>query len=160
MATIEKKYLDLEGLTTYNTKVKELINDKVAKETGTEAHTLGAYKIATNKDGLVTETAALSYDDLQGKPTIGKGNLTLQLNGTDIGSFNANAEKDSKINIKFDPGDLGLTNAMVFRGVSIKDPLGADGAEIEGEEKPASVTFKAGDVILYSTKEYVYNGTS
>lgn len=159
MATVDKKYLDLEGLKTYNTKVKKLIDDKVAKETGTELHNLGAYKIATNKDGLVTETAALSYDDLQGKPTIGAGNLTLQLNGTPIGSFNANAEDNSTINIKFDPGDLGLTNAMVFRGKSIKDPLGAEGAEIEGEEKPASITFKAGDVVLYSTKEYVYNGT-
>lgn len=158
MATVDKKYLDLEGLKTYNTKVKKLIDDKVAKETGTEVHALGAYKIATNKDGLVTETAALSYNDLQDKPTIGTGNLTLQLNGKDIGSFNANAESNSTINIKFDPGDLGLTNAMVFRGKSIKDPLGAEGAEIEGEEKPASVTFKAGDVVLYSTKEYVYNG--
>ena len=159
MATVDKKYLDLEGLKTYNTKVKELIDSKVAKETGTEVHTLGAYKIATNADGLVTETAALRFDDLAEKPTIGTGNLTLQLNGKDIGSFNANAESNSTINIKFNPGDLGLTNAMVFRGVSIKDPLGAEGAEIEGEEKPASVTFKAGDVVLYSTKEYVYNGT-
>lgn len=160
MATVDKKYLDLDGLKTYNNKVKELIDAKVAKETGTEVHALGAYKIATNKDGLVTETAALSYNDLQDKPTIGAGNLTLQLNGTNIGSFNANAEDNSTINIKFNPGDLGLTNAMVFRGVSIKDPLGAEGAEIEGEEKPASVTFKAGDVVLYSTKEYVYNGTN
>ena len=159
MATVDKKYLDLEGLKTYNTKVKELIDDKVAKETGTAVHTLGAYRIATNADGLVTETAALRFDDLAEKPTIGTGNLTLQLNGTDIGSFNANAESNSTINIKFNPGDLGLTNAMVFRGKSIKDPLGAEGAEIEGEEKPASVTFKAGDVVLYSTKEYVYNGT-
>ena len=159
MATVDKKYLDLEGLKTYNTKVKKLIDDKVAKETGTEVNALGAYKIATNADGLVTETAALSYNDLQDKPTIGAGNLTLQLNGTTIGSFNANAEDNSTINIKFNPGDLGLTNAMVFRGKSIKDPLGAEGAEIEGEEKPASVTFKAGDVVLYSTKEYVYNGT-
>ena len=163
MATVDKKYLDLEGLKTYNNKVKELIDKKVDKDQATEAHTLGAYRIATNKDGLVTETAALTYDTLPGAPNlnekIGKGNLTLQLNGTDIGSFNANAKSDSTINIKFNPGDLGLTNAMVFRGKSIKDPLGEEGAEIEGEEKPASVTFKAGDVVLYSTKEYVYNGT-
>lgn len=159
MATVDKKYLDLEGLKTYNNKVKELIDKKVDKDPATEANTLGAYRIATNADGLVTETAALRFDDLAEKPTIGTGNLTLQLNGKDIGSFNANAESNSTINIKFNPGDLGLTNAMVFRGKSIKDPLGAEGAEIEGEEKPASVTFKAGDVVLYSTKEYVYNGT-
>ena len=159
MATIEKKYLDLEGLSTYTDKVKELINKKVDKAGGDLTNELGAYRIATNAEGLVTETAALRFDDLAEKPTIGTGNLTLQLNGKDIGSFNANAESNSTINIKFNPGDLGLTNAMVFRGVSIKDPLGAEGAEIEGEEKPASVTFKAGDVVLYSTKEYVYNGT-
>ena len=35
MATVDKKYLDLEGLKTYKNKVKELIDDKVAKETGT-----------------------------------------------------------------------------------------------------------------------------
>ena len=158
MATVDKKYLDLEGLSTYTDKVKELIDKKVDKDGENLSTDLGAYKIKTNKNGLVVQTAALKFDDLAEKPTIGTGNLTLQLNGKDIGSFNANAEDNSTINIKFNPGDLGLTNAMVFRGVSIKDPLGAEGAEIEGEEKPASVTFKAGDVVLYLAKEYVYNG--
>lgn len=151
MATIEKKYLDLEGLTTYNTKVKELINDKVAKETGTEAHTLGAYKIATNKDGLVTETAALSYDDLQGKPTIGNGTLTLQVNGTDVGTFAANAVDDKTLNIKL--GDFGLKGAMHFVGTSTTDPIGSTGATVEGYS-----SFESGDVVLYNTKEFVYNG--
>ena len=41
MATIEKKYLDLEGLTTYNTKVKELINDKVAPKNRNEEEIAG-----------------------------------------------------------------------------------------------------------------------
>lgn len=162
MATVDKKYLNLEGLSTYTEKVKELINKKVDKAGSDLTNELGAYRIATNAEGLVVQTAALTYDTLPGAPNlneeIGKGNLTLQLNGKDIGSFNANAKSDSTINIKFNPGDLGLTNAMVFRGVSIKDPLDAEGAEIEGEEKPASVTFKAGDVVLYLAKEYVYNG--
>lgn len=158
MATIEKKYLDLEGLSTYNTKVKELIDAKVDKETGTEAHTLGAYKIATNKDGLVTETAALSYGDITGTPDldkeIGKGNLTLQVNGTSIGSFNANAKSDSTINIKL--GDLGLASAMRFLGTSTTDPTGTTGATIDGY-----TSFQAGDVCLYdgTKKEYVYDGT-
>ena len=152
MATIEKKYLDLEGLTTYNNKVKELINDKVAKEAGTEVHTLGAYKIATNKDGLVTETAALSYDDLTSKPTIGAGTLTLQVNGTDVGTFNANATENSAINIKL--GDLGLASAMRFLGTSTTDPTSITGATIEGY-----TDFQAGDVCLYGYKEFVYNGT-
>lgn len=151
MATIEKKYLDLEGLSTYNTKVKELIDAKVAKEAGTELHTLGAYKIATNKDGLVTETAALSYDDLQGKPTIGDGTLTLRVNGTNVGTFTANATEDKILNIKL--GDFGLKGAMHFVGTSTTDPMGSTGATVEGYS-----SFESGDVVLYNTKEFVYNG--
>lgn len=153
MATIEKKYLDLEGLSTYNTKVKELIDAKVAKEAGTEVHTLGAYKIATNKDGLVTETAALSYDDLQGTPTIGNGTLTLQVNGTDVGTFTANATDDKTLNIKL--GDFGLKGAMHFVGTSTTDPMGSTGATVEGYS-----SFESGDVVLYNTKEFVYNGAN
>ena len=51
MATVDKKYLDLEGLSTYTNKVKALIDTKVAKETGTEANTLGAYKIQKAEGG-------------------------------------------------------------------------------------------------------------
>ena len=151
MATVDKKYLDLEGLKTYNTKVKELIDAKVAKETGTEAHTLGAYRIATNKDGLVTETAALSYNDLQDKPTIGNGTLTLQVNGTSVGTFTANAVDDKTLNSKL--GDFGLKGAMHFVGTSTTDPLGPTGATVDGYS-----SFESGDVVLYNTKEFVYNG--
>ena len=151
MATVDKKYLDLEGLKTYNTKVKKLIDDKVAKETGTEVHNLGAYKIATNADGLVTETAALSYNDLQDKPTIGNGTLTLQVNGTSVGTFTANAVDDKTLNIKL--GDFGLKGAMHFVGTSTTDPIGPTGATVDGYS-----SFESGDVVLYNTKEFVYNG--
>lgn len=151
MATVDKKYLDLEGLKTYNTKVKELIDGKVAKETGTEVHTLGAYKIATNADGLVTGTAALSYNDLQDKPTIGNGTLTLQVNGTNVGTFTANAVDDKTLNIKL--GDFGLKGAMHFVGTSTTDPIGPTGATVDGYS-----SFESGDVVLYNTKEFVYNG--
>lgn len=151
MATVDKKYLDLEGLKTYNNKVKELIDDKVAKEAGTEVNTLGAYKIATNADGLVTETAALSYNDLQDKPTIGNGTLTLQVNGTSVGTFTANAVDDKILNIKL--GDFGLKGAMHFVGTSTTDPMGPTGATVDGYS-----SFESGDVVLYNTKEFVYNG--
>lgn len=47
----------------------------------------------------------------------------------------------------------GLTGAMHFVGTSTTDP--AEGATISGVE-----TFASGDVCLYETKEYVFNGTS
>ena len=160
MATVDKKYLDLDGLSTYTEKVKKLIDKKADKDPATEAHTLGAYRIATNKDGLVTETAALTYDTLPGAPNlneeIGKGDLILTLNNKrELGRFNANEKTDVTIDIAFDPGDIGLTNAMRFVGVSSTDPTGPSGATV-----PGITEFKAGDVVLYSTKEYVYNGTS
>lgn len=43
------------------------------------------------------------------------------------------------------PADLGLDNALHFVGVSNKDPLGAEGAQIPGYSK----AFVAGDVCLY-----------
>lgn len=49
----------------------------------------------------------------------------------------------------------GLSGAMHFVGTSTADPVGEGGAVVEGH-----TTFKAGDVCLYKTKEYVYNGTN
>lgn len=49
----------------------------------------------------------------------------------------------------------GLSGAMHFVGTSTADPVGEGGAVVEGH-----ATFKAGDVCLYKTKEYVYNGTN
>lgn len=48
----------------------------------------------------------------------------------------------------------GLTGAMHFIGVSTTDPAGDTGATVEGH-----ATFESGDVCLYGTKEFVYNGT-
>ena len=151
MATVDKKYLDLEGLSTYTEKVKELINKKVDNAGSDLTNELGAYRIATNKDGLVTETAALSYNDLQDKPTIGNGTLTLQVNGTSVGTFTANAVDDKTLNIKL--GDFGLKGAMHFVGTSTTDPIGSTGATVDGYS-----SFESGDVVLYNTKEFVYNG--
>ena len=151
MATVDKKYLDLEGLSTYTEKVKELIDKKVDKDGENLSTDLGAYKIKTNKNGLVVQTAALSYNDLQDKPTIGNGTLTLQVNGTSVGTFTANAVDDKTLNIKL--GDFGLKGAMHFVGTSTTDPIGPTGATVDGYS-----SFESGDVVLYNTKEFVYNG--
>lgn len=155
MATVDKKYLDLEGLKTYNTKVKELIDKKVDKDGENLSTDLGAYKIKTNKNGLVVQTAALKFEDLAEKPTIGAGNLTLTLNSKELGTFNANATGNTTIDIAIDPGDIGLTSAMRFVGLSSTDPQGESGATV-----PSITEFKAGDVCLYdgTSKEYVYDG--
>ena len=156
--SVDKKYLDLDGLKTYTNKVKELVDEKltskVDKPAGTLNTPLGAYKIRTDANGLVVETQQLALGDLENSPTIGAGTLTLQVNNTTVGTFNANASDSSTINIKL--GDFGLASAMRFVGTSTTDPTDSSGATIEGYQ-----TFQAGDVCLYknTSKEYVYNGT-
>ena len=70
--------------------------------------------------------------------TTAEGKITSQ--GTDI------ADLKTKI--------TGLTGAMHFIGESTTDPVGDTGATVEGH-----TTFASGDVCLYNTKEFVYNGT-
>jgi hypothetical protein len=59
------------------------------------------------------------------------------------------------------PADLGLDNALHFVGISTKDPLAAEGAQIPGYSK----SFIAGDVCIYQRsgetgyEEYIYTGT-
>ena len=48
----------------------------------------------------------------------------------------------------------GLTGAMHFRGISSTDPMAEAGPTIEGIESYAS-----GDVVIFSGKEYVYDGS-
>lgn len=69
--------------------------------------------------------------------TTAEGKITSQ--GTDI------ADLKTKI--------TGLTGAMHFIGESTTDPVGDTGATVEGH-----TTFASGDVCLYNTKEFVYNG--
>lgn len=47
----------------------------------------------------------------------------------------------------------GLTGAMHFKGISSTDPT--TGVTVDGVE-----SFESGDVVLFETKEFVYNGTS
>lgn len=49
----------------------------------------------------------------------------------------------------------GLSGAMHFIGISITDPSSSNGPSIEG-----ITSYAKGDVVIFESKEYVYNGTS
>lgn len=152
--TTNKKYLDLEGLS-------HLI-DKLNDEKRLTAHpkaadtTPAAVKVGMDADGHVKLGAALSYNDLQDKPVIGNGTLTIKANGTSKGTFTANQTGDSAINIT--AADLGLGNALHFKGTTttaIADGASTNPILIGGN----NYTAVAGDVVLYSNKEFIWNGT-
>lgn len=155
MATTNKKYLNLEGLTHLIDKLNEdkrlTAHPKHASDT-----TPAAVKVGMDKDGHVKLGAALSYNDLQDLPTIGNGTLTIQANGTSKGTFTANQTGDKTINIT--AADLGLANAMHFKGsttTEISD--GATTATITISGKSYSAV--AGDVVLFNNKEFIWNGS-
>ena len=65
---------------------------------------------------------AIDYNDLVNKPTIGDGNLVIQRNNSNVGSFNANDVNDNIINIDVptQPSDIGAMPASTKYAASIK----------------------------------------
>ncbi len=74
----------------------------------------GNYNSLTNKPNLATVATTGSYNDLTNTPMIpdvaNDATLTLQKNGTTIGSFTANASSDENINISVPTSTNELTN--------------------------------------------------
>lgn len=68
------------------------------------------------------------YSDLSGTPTIGSGTLTIQKNGSSVGSFSANATTNSTINITVPTNNSELLNgAGYITGISSSDVISALG---------------------------------
>lgn len=70
-----------------------------------------------NKPILATVATTGNYNDLTNKPTIpsvGSGTLTVQRNGTTLGTFNANASSNSTINVTVPTKISDLTNDSGF----------------------------------------------
>lgn len=146
MATEIKKYLDLEGLQHL---IEKLNNEKrIVKHPTDAAASASPVRVGRDANGHVVLGDALakvadtgSYDDLLDKPTIGTGTLTIQANGATKGTFNANAENDTTINITL--GDLGVDSALHFRGVFTAT------SEVTNPQN--------GDVCLVGSTEHIYS---
>ena len=83
-----------------------------------------------------------SYNDLTDKPEINDATLTIQANGSTLGTFTANSDTDVTVNITAE--DLGITAPMDFVGVSTTDPQGEHGATVSGH-----TTWLSGEVVIY-----------
>lgn len=79
--------------------------------------TTGDYDDLTDKPALATVATSGSYDDLTNKPTIptvNNGTLTIQKNGTSVGTFTANQSGNSTANITVPTKTSDLTNDSSF----------------------------------------------
>lgn len=106
----------------------------------------------TNKTTLV---AAIN-EVLSLIPVVNNATLTLKA-GSYVKTFTANQSTNETFEIK--ASDLGLEKAMSFIGTSstaIADGDTTNPITISGD----SVTAKSGDVVLYSGKEFIWNGSS
>lgn len=116
------------------------------KKNGTSSQFLKA-------DGSVDSTTYAKKSEL---PTVNNAKLTIQANGTDKGTFTANASSDVTINIK--ASDLGLSGAMKFIGTTttgISEGSTAQSILIG----TATVTAEAGNVVLKGDKEFIWTGS-
>ena len=110
-------------------------------------------QITTNALGQVTGITEVTIS----QPTVNNGTLTIQANGTSKGTFTANQSGNTTINIT--ASDLGLSDAIHFIGSSstaITDG-GTETPTISGYSGTAKT---AGNVVLYSGKEYIWTGSA
>lgn len=64
-----------------------------------DADTALSDRITSLDDSLATVAKTGSYNDLSDKPTIGNGTLTIKKNGSNVGTFTANATANTDVNI-------------------------------------------------------------
>lgn len=85
----------------------------------------GTLRIYNEDDPLTLATVATtgSYNDLSNTPTIGTGILTLQKNGTTIGTFSANEASNKTVNITVQSVGTLNTNNTSAQAVSASESL-------------------------------------
>lgn len=156
----------LKGIETAEGSVLALIEE--AKKAGTDADAAAkaAKSVADSavagvnlNAGNIT-TLIGRVDGIDGEITTLKGNVTTINGRLDTIEGNATALTGRVDTVEGKVSTLesqitGLSGAMHFRGISSVDPMGENGPSIEGIESYAS-----GDVVIFSGKEYVYDGSA
>ena len=107
------KYLNGNGLSEAWTNIKNYIASQLLGKSDV-GHTHSASDITS---GLATVATSGSYNDLSNKPTIPTVNnatLTIQKNGTTVGTFTANSSSDKTVNITVPTNTNELTNGAGF----------------------------------------------
>lgn len=75
-----------------------------------DADTALSGRITSLDNSLATVARTGSYNDLSNKPTIGNGTLTIKKNGSNVGTFTANATTNKAIDISVPTKTSDLTN--------------------------------------------------
>lgn len=117
--------------------------------------------VAEKVDDLATVATSGSYNDLSDKPTIPTVNnatLTIQQNGTDVGTFNANSSTDKSINIvvpTVNSGTLNIVNGATGQRIAAFNANQSDNVEVT---IPAATADVAGLAKLYNVASSANDG--
>ena len=142
---------EIKAITLPNGDSYDIVDDGAVRYDKAQSLTTKQKTQARSNIGAGTSSFSGNYSDLNGTPDINDGTLTMQVNGTQKATFKANQSGDSTFNIT--AADLGLTNSMVFVGISTTNPKSSSGATVSGHN-----TWKKGEVVLYNKKEFVLTG--
>lgn len=106
--------------------------------------TTGEYSDLKNTPVLSNVALTGEYSDLKNTPTIGNGVLTIQRNGVNIGTFDANATAAETINIAVPTtaADINALDANINYGAGLALSINSETYEIS-----ASLTDQAGNVL-------------
>ena len=173
-----KKYVDTKGGKVDDVKVNgtSILSNKIANIAVDGTYSATANKIAS----VATVTGAINALDVTNITGFGAGKTLATLKEEDgkisatfqdisitesqikdFGTYVPASRKVAGLPLSADitkdalVGALGLTNNIVFVGVSTTDPKGATGATVAGH-----TTWSKGEVVLYGDKEYILTGTS
>lgn len=112
-----------------------------------DADTALSDRITSLDDSLATVAKTGSYNDLSNKPTIGNGTLTIKKNGSNVGTFTANATTNKNIDISVPTKTSDLVND------------GSDGASQYVESNDLATVATSGSYNDLTNKPTIGNAT-
>lgn len=149
-----QRQLDALGIEVDNERVERVAADEelsnAIEEEATnrqDADTALSNQITDLDDSLATVAKTGSYNDLSNKPTIGNGTLTVKRNGTNIGTFRANAATNTDINVSVPTKTSDLTND------------GSDGSSQYAERDDLATVATSGSYNDLTNKPIIGNAT-
>lgn len=135
------------------TNVSQLTND-AGYTTNKGTVTLVGIKMNGEIKGTVTESGIVDLGNVVTvAPIVNDGKLTIQAEGTPLGTFTANQSTDTTVNIT--ASSLGLSGSMKFIGTTTTQI--AEGSTTNPITiKSVSVTAAEGNVTIYNHKEFLW----
>lgn len=169
-ATDQTQTADISSLKTSvgeHTTALAGLSGTVKSITDANAQTADAAKSAADAAKSAADAAQSTANDAVAGVNVNAGNITTLTGRVDTaeGKITTLEGNVTTINGRLDTAEGkittlesqigGLSGAMHFRGISSTDPMGEDGPTISGVE-----SYATGDVVIYSGKEYVYDGSA